>query len=140
MMKFANHQKLILKTVSLCDRDVRGRCRPTYFLACRAACRTLHYSFSLNSVDSSLCFGFKGFSSDQISPKTFQKAKITLTHFSLFKVAVHSFVEKLFGSIWGMPHSKAPPAVKYFFDFLDRQADNMKITDPDVLHIWKTNR
>uniref|UniRef100_A0A3Q3WFH8 Plexin cytoplasmic RasGAP domain-containing protein n=1 Tax=Mola mola TaxID=94237 RepID=A0A3Q3WFH8_MOLML len=100
---------------------------------------TLRHYKKVNSVGSSLCFGFKGFSSDQISPKTFQKAKITLTHFLLFKVAVHSFVEKLFGSIWGMPHSKAPPAVKYFFDFLDRQADNMKITDPDVLHIWKTN-
>ncbi|XP_040886352.1 plexin-C1 isoform X2 [Toxotes jaculatrix] len=55
------------------------------------------------------------------------------------KVAVHSFVENLFSSIWGIPHSKAPHAVKYFFDFLDTQADNMKITDPDVLHIWKTN-
>uniref|UniRef100_A0A3Q3QJ36 Plexin cytoplasmic RasGAP domain-containing protein n=1 Tax=Monopterus albus TaxID=43700 RepID=A0A3Q3QJ36_MONAL len=55
------------------------------------------------------------------------------------KVAVHSFVEALFTSIWGMPHNKAPHAVKYFFHFLDTQADNMKITDPDVLHIWKTN-
>ncbi|KAG7495774.1 plexin-C1 [Solea senegalensis] len=38
-----------------------------------------------------------------------------------------------------MPQSRAPHAVKYFFDFLDTQADNMKIMDPDVLHIWKTN-
>lgn len=59
---------------------------------------------------------------------------------SLSKVAVHSFVENLFKSIWGMQHNKAPLTVKYFFDFLDAQADNMKITDPDVLHIWKTNR
>lgn len=59
---------------------------------------------------------------------------------SLCKVAVHSYVENLFKSIWGMPHCRAPHAVKYFFDFLDAQADNMKITDPDVLHIWKTNR
>lgn len=58
----------------------------------------------------------------------------------LFKVAVHSYVENLFRSIWGMPNCRAPHAVKYFFDFLDAQADNMKITDPDVLHIWKTNR
>lgn len=55
-------------------------------------------------------------------------------------MAVHSFVENLFRSVWGMPHCKAPHAVKYFFDFLDMQADNMKVTDPDVLHIWKTNR
>lgn len=55
-------------------------------------------------------------------------------------MAVHSFVENLFRSVWGRPHTKAPHAVKYFFDFLDRQADAMRITDPDVLHIWKTNR
>lgn len=60
--------------------------------------------------------------------------------FFLFKVAVHSFVENLFRSIWGMPHCRAPHAVKYFFDFLDAQAESMKIGDPDVLHIWKTNR
>lgn len=55
------------------------------------------------------------------------------------KVAVHSFVENLFKSIWGLPNNKAPLAVKYFFDFLDAQAERKKITDPDVLHIWKTN-
>lgn len=55
-------------------------------------------------------------------------------------MAVHSFVENLFRSIWGMQNCKAPHAVKYFFHFLDTQADNMKINDPDVLHIWKTNR
>lgn len=55
-------------------------------------------------------------------------------------MAVHSFVENLFKSIWGMQLNKAPLAVKYFFDFLDAQADDMKISDPDVLHIWKTNR
>uniref|UniRef100_A0A8C3AQI0 Plexin cytoplasmic RasGAP domain-containing protein n=1 Tax=Cyclopterus lumpus TaxID=8103 RepID=A0A8C3AQI0_CYCLU len=62
-----------------------------------------------------------------------------ITLFSLSQVAVHSFVENLFRSIWGMPHSRAPQTVKYFFDFLDTQADIIKITDPDVLHIWKTN-
>lgn len=38
-----------------------------------------------------------------------------------------------------MPNNRAPLAVKYFFDFLDAQADRKKISDPDVLHIWKTN-
>lgn len=56
------------------------------------------------------------------------------------KVAVHSFVENLFKSIWGATQCKAPMAVRYFFDFLDTQAENMKVNDPDVLHIWKTNR
>lgn len=53
---------------------------------------------------------------------------------------MHSFVENLFKSIWGATHCKVPLAVKHFFDFLDAQADNMKVNDPDVLHIWKTNR
>lgn len=60
---------------------------------------------------------------------------------SVHQVAVHSFVETLFRSIWGtLPNSRVPLAVKYFFDFLDVQAERKKISDPDVLHIWKTNR
>ncbi|MEE6501667.1 hypothetical protein FKM82_004292, partial [Ascaphus truei] len=30
-------------------------------------------------------------------------------------------------------------AIKYFFDFLEEQADRRGISDPDTLHIWKTN-
>ncbi|XP_008296178.1 plexin-C1 [Stegastes partitus] len=71
--------------------------------------------------------------------KKLKLKEVHLTKLLSTKVAVHSFVENLFRSIWGMLQNKAPHAVKYFFDFLDTQADNMKITDPDVLHIWKTN-
>ncbi|XP_078098776.1 plexin-C1 isoform X1 [Sander vitreus] len=71
--------------------------------------------------------------------KKLKLKEVHLTKLLSTKVAVHSFVENLFRSIWGTPHSRAPHAIKYFFDFLDTQADNMKITDPDVLHIWKTN-
>ncbi|XP_040002708.1 plexin-C1 isoform X4 [Xiphias gladius] len=71
--------------------------------------------------------------------KKLKLKEVHLTKLLSTKVAVHSFVENLFKSIWGMPHSRAPHAVKYFFDFLDTQADNMRITDTDVLHIWKTN-
>lgn len=67
-------------------------------------------------------------------------SRSNITSICLSKVAVHSYVENLFSSIWGMPHCRAPHAIKYFFDFLDTQADSMKISDPDVLHIWKTNR
>ncbi|XP_047430734.1 plexin-C1 isoform X1 [Mugil cephalus] len=63
--------------------------------------------------------------------------EVHLTKLLSTKVAVHSFVENLFRAIWG--GSRPPPPVKYFFDFLDTQANNMKIADPDVLHIWKTN-
>ncbi|XP_071358916.1 plexin-C1 isoform X2 [Trachinotus anak] len=71
--------------------------------------------------------------------KKLKLKEVHLTKLLSTKVAVHSFVENLFKTIWGTPHSRALLAVKYFFDFLDTQADNMKITDPDVLHIWKTN-
>ncbi|XP_070847708.1 plexin-C1 [Chaetodon trifascialis] len=71
--------------------------------------------------------------------KKFKLKEVHLTKLLSTKVAVHSFVENLFRSIWGMPHCRAPHAIKYFFDFLDAQGDNMKISDPDVLHIWKTN-
>ncbi|XP_053200175.1 plexin-C1 [Scomber japonicus] len=71
--------------------------------------------------------------------KKFKMKEVHLTKLLSTKVAVHSYVETLFKSIWELPSCKAPHAVKYFFDFLDSQADVMKITDPDVLHIWKTN-
>ena len=32
-----------------------------------------------------------------------------------------------------------PMAVKYLFDFLDDEAENARITDPDVVHTWKNN-
>ncbi|KAL7857812.1 hypothetical protein AOLI_G00179140 [Acnodon oligacanthus] len=71
--------------------------------------------------------------------KKLKLKEIYLTKLLSTKVAVHSFVENLFRSIWGMPSNRAPSAVKYFFDFLDAQAEKKKIFDPDVLHIWKTN-
>ncbi|KAJ7329914.1 hypothetical protein JRQ81_016088 [Phrynocephalus forsythii] len=69
----------------------------------------------------------------------FKVKEMYLTKLLSTKVAVHSFVEQLFRSIWTLPTNKAPVAIKYFFDFLDAQAENKKITDPDVVHIWKTN-
>ncbi|XP_015248304.1 PREDICTED: plexin-C1-like [Cyprinodon variegatus] len=71
--------------------------------------------------------------------KKLKLKEVYLTKLLSTKVAVHSYVENLFRSIWGMSQSRAPLAIKYFFDFLDAQAENMKITDPDVRHIWKTN-
>ncbi|XP_058047003.1 plexin-C1 isoform X2 [Ahaetulla prasina] len=69
----------------------------------------------------------------------FKVKEMYLTKLLSTKVAIHSTVEKLFRSIWNLPNNKAPVAIKYFFDFLDAQAENKKITDPDVVHIWKTN-
>ncbi|XP_064306995.1 plexin-C1 [Phalacrocorax carbo] len=69
----------------------------------------------------------------------FKVKEMYLTKLLSTKVAIHSVVEKLFRSIWTLPNNKAPVAIKYFFDFLDAQAESKKITDPDVVHIWKTN-
>ncbi|KAJ6656323.1 hypothetical protein lerEdw1_003826 [Lerista edwardsae] len=69
----------------------------------------------------------------------FKVKEMYLTKLLSTKIAIHSVVEKLFRSIWTLPNNKAPVAVKYFFDFLDAQAENKKIADPDVVHIWKTN-
>lgn len=71
--------------------------------------------------------------------KKLKLKEVHLTKLLSTKVAVHSFVEKLFRSIWGLQQNRAPLSIKYFFDFLDTQAEDMKINDPDVLHIWKTN-
>ncbi|XP_016351421.1 plexin-C1-like [Sinocyclocheilus anshuiensis] len=71
--------------------------------------------------------------------KALKFKEMYLTKLLSTKVAVHSFVENLFRSIWGLPNSRAPLAIKYFFHFLDAQAERKKISDPDVLHIWKTN-
>ncbi|TFK04811.1 26S proteasome non-ATPase regulatory subunit 12 [Platysternon megacephalum] len=69
----------------------------------------------------------------------FEVKEMYLTKLLSTKVAIHLVVENLFKSIWSLPNNKAPVAIKYFFDFLDAQAESKKITDPDVAHIWKTN-
>lgn len=91
-----------------------------------------HVGLSLSFLCSQLGAGF---------PIRFPKLApwLSASH-SVFQVAIHSVLEKLFRSIWSLPNSRAPFAIKYFFDFLDAQAENKKITDPDVVHIWKTNR
>ncbi|XP_038259631.1 plexin-C1 [Dermochelys coriacea] len=69
----------------------------------------------------------------------FEVKEMYLTKLLSTKVAIHLVVENLFKSIWSLPNNKAPVAIKYFFDFLDAQTESKKITDPDVVHIWKTN-
>ncbi|XP_041934139.1 plexin-C1 [Alosa sapidissima] len=72
--------------------------------------------------------------------KKLKVKEVYLTKLLSTKVAVHSYVENLFRSIWGTANNNRPlHAVKHFFDFLDSQAESKKISDPDVLHIWKTN-
>ncbi len=52
---------------------------------------------------------------------------------------LQKFLDDLFQAILSIPPERPPLAIKYFFDFLEEQADKRGITDPDTLHIWKTN-
>lgn len=52
---------------------------------------------------------------------------------------LQKFVDDLFAAILSTSRP-VPLAVKYFFDLLDEQALQHNITDPETIHIWKTNR
>ncbi|KAL2101983.1 hypothetical protein ACEWY4_003744 [Coilia grayii] len=65
--------------------------------------------------------------------------EIYLTRLLSTKGTLQKFLDDLFQAILTMPQERPPLAVKYFFDFLEEQADKRGISDPDTLHIWKTN-
>ncbi|XP_061909562.1 plexin-D1 [Entelurus aequoreus] len=65
--------------------------------------------------------------------------EIYLTRLLSTKGTLQKFLDDLFQAILSIPPEQPPLAVKYFFDFLEEQADKRGITDPDTLHIWKTN-
>ncbi|XP_066447962.1 plexin-B2 [Eleutherodactylus coqui] len=75
-----------------------------------------------------------------LKPKEQTKAitEIYLTRLLSVKGTLQQFVDNFFQSVL---NSKpvVPPAVKYFFDFLDEQAEKYEIKDEDTVHIWKTN-
>lgn len=58
---------------------------------------------------------------------------------SLLQGTLQKFVDDLFTVILSTSQP-VPLAVKYFFDLLDDQAAQHNITDPETIHIWKTNR
>uniref|UniRef100_A0A8D0AD56 Plexin D1 n=1 Tax=Sander lucioperca TaxID=283035 RepID=A0A8D0AD56_SANLU len=65
--------------------------------------------------------------------------EIYLTRLLSTKGTLQKFLDDLFQAILSIPPDRPPLAIKYFFDFLEEQADKRGITDPDTLHIWKTN-
>uniref|UniRef100_A0A8C4N203 Plexin B2 n=1 Tax=Equus asinus asinus TaxID=83772 RepID=A0A8C4N203_EQUAS len=64
--------------------------------------------------------------------------EIYLTRLLSVKGTLQQFVDNFFQSVLA-PGKAVPPAVKYFFDFLDEQAEKHDIRDEDTVHIWKTN-
>lgn len=68
-------------------------------------------------------------------------SEIYLTRLLATKGALQKFVDDLFETIFSTAHrgSALPLAIKYMFDFLDDQALLHGITDPEVVHTWKSN-
>ncbi|XP_071755490.2 plexin-B1 [Centroberyx gerrardi] len=64
--------------------------------------------------------------------------EIYLTRLLSMKGTLQKFVDDLFTAILSTSRP-VPLAVKYFFDMLDEQALQHNITDPETIHIWKTN-
>ncbi|UYV69642.1 PlexA [Cordylochernes scorpioides] len=68
-------------------------------------------------------------------------SEIYLTRLLATKGTLQKFVDDLFETIFSTAHrgSALPLAIKYMFDFLDDQALYHGITDPEVVHTWKSN-
>uniref|UniRef100_A0A8C5R5T8 Plexin-B1 n=1 Tax=Leptobrachium leishanense TaxID=445787 RepID=A0A8C5R5T8_9ANUR len=64
--------------------------------------------------------------------------EIYLTRLLSMKGTLQKFVDDLFQVILSTSRP-VPLAVKYFFDLLDDQATHYGISDPETIHIWKTN-
>ncbi|XP_041853030.1 plexin-B2b [Melanotaenia boesemani] len=74
-----------------------------------------------------------------IKDKSMTKAitEIYLTRLLSVKGTLQQFVDDFFRSVL-CSGAVVPPAVKYFFDFLDEQALKHNV-DEETMHIWKTN-
>uniref|UniRef100_A0A4W5MXV2 Plexin b2b n=1 Tax=Hucho hucho TaxID=62062 RepID=A0A4W5MXV2_9TELE len=64
--------------------------------------------------------------------------EIYLTRLLSVKGTLQQFVDDFFHSVL-CSGAVVPPAVKYFFDFLDEQALKHENVDEETIHIWKTN-
>ncbi|XP_004598952.2 plexin-B3 [Ochotona princeps] len=64
--------------------------------------------------------------------------EIYLTRLLSMKGTLQKFVDDTFQAILSV-NRPVPIAIKYLFDFLDKQAEKHGIDDPETLHIWKTN-
>ncbi|KAF8370327.1 plx-1 [Pristionchus pacificus] len=66
--------------------------------------------------------------------------EIYLTRLLMMKGTLQKFINDLLESIFSSSrHATLPACVKYMFDFMDSQALEHGITDPEVTHAWKSN-
>ena len=68
-------------------------------------------------------------------------SEIYLTRLLSTKITLQKYVDDLFETIFSIANrgSALPLAIKYMFDFLDDQALQHGILDPEVVHTWKSN-
>jgi hypothetical protein len=67
-------------------------------------------------------------------------SEVFLTRLLSTKRILQSYVDDLFKAIFAVPRGRPlPKAIKCLFDFLDLQAAELGIQDPEILHTWKTN-
>lgn len=60
-------------------------------------------------------------------------------HFILLQGTIQKFVDDFLTTILSAKES-LPPAVKWLFDLFDEAAARYGISDPEVVHAWKSNR
>lgn len=65
--------------------------------------------------------------------------EIFLTRLLATKGTIQKFVDDFFATILTV-NDELPPAVKWLFDLLDESASRHGITDPEIVHAWKSNR
>ncbi|KRX43850.1 Plexin-A4 [Trichinella murrelli] len=68
-------------------------------------------------------------------------SEIYLTRLLTTKGTLQKFVEDLFEAIFSTAHrgNTLPLCIKYMYDFMDDQAAQHGILDPEVVHTWKSN-
>uniref|UniRef100_A0A1I7Y844 Sema domain-containing protein n=1 Tax=Steinernema glaseri TaxID=37863 RepID=A0A1I7Y844_9BILA len=65
--------------------------------------------------------------------------EVYLTRLLTSKGTIQKFVDDFFDAALFLHQPEVPAVLKYLFDFLDHQAERNQVTDPDVVHSWKTN-
>ncbi|XP_071818203.1 plexin-A4-like isoform X3 [Apostichopus japonicus] len=68
-------------------------------------------------------------------------AEVYLPRLLTMKGTIQNYVDNLFETIFSVNHrgNTLPLAIKYLFDIFDDYAAHHGITDPDVVHSWKSN-
>ncbi|KAK0399439.1 hypothetical protein QR680_003050 [Steinernema hermaphroditum] len=65
--------------------------------------------------------------------------EVYLTRLLTSKGTIQKFVDDFFDAALFLHQPEVPAVLKYVFDFLDHQAERNQVTDPDIIHSWKTN-